>query len=69
MQEGNKKDGSFPDVSFIVCRKRKNQPKISPLICEQRCPRSKGCREYFEYLQPAMFARCEKREGRERGDE
>ncbi len=56
----------FPEVSFIICRKRKNQPKVSPSICEQRCQRMKGCREYFDYLQPAMFSRSEKRDAKGR---
>ena len=58
---------SFPEISFIICKHRKSQPKISPLICEQRCQRNKGCREYFDYIQPAMFERVEKREAKEKG--
>jgi hypothetical protein len=58
---------SFPEISFLICKHRKSQPKISPLICEQRCQRIKGCREYFDYIQPAMFERLEKREAREKG--
>ena len=61
-----KENSFFPDVPFIVCRRRKNQPKISPLICEKRCPRMKNCQEYFDYVQPAMFARYEKRDAKEK---
>ncbi len=43
------------EIPFIICKHRKNHPKISPLICEKRCQRIKGCREYFNYLQPSMF--------------
>lgn len=57
----------FPEVTFINCRHRKNRPKISPLICEQRCQRTKTCREYFDYLQPAMFERYGKREDKKDG--
>ena len=53
----------FPETAFISCKRRKNQPKVSPMICEKRCPRMKGCPEYFDYLQPAMFERYEKRDG------
>jgi hypothetical protein len=58
---------SFPEIPFITCKQRKSQPKISPLICEQRCRRIKGCKEYFDYIQPAMFERVEKREAKEKG--
>jgi len=61
-----KENSFFPDIPFIVCRRRKNQPKISPLICEKRCPRIKNCQEYFDYVQPAMFARYDRREAREK---
>lgn len=61
-----KENSFFPDIPFIVCRRRKNQPKISPLICEKRCPRIKNCQEYFDYVQPAMFARYDRRETKEK---
>ena len=61
-----KENSFFPDIPFIVCRRRKNQPKISPLICEKRCPRIKNCQEYFDYVQPAMFARYDRREAKEK---
>jgi hypothetical protein len=56
----------FPEIPFIVCKRRKNQPQISPLICEKRCPRNKNCQEYFDYLQPAMFERYDRREAKEK---
>ncbi len=56
----------FPDTQFIVCKRRKNQPQISPLICEKRCPHKKNCQEYFDYVQPAMFARYDRREAKEK---
>ena len=61
-----KENSSFRDIPFIVCRRRKNQPKISPLICEKRCPRVKNCQGYFDYVQPAMFARYDRREAKEK---
>ncbi|MCJ7495367.1 MAG: hypothetical protein MUP68_14185 [Deltaproteobacteria bacterium] len=57
---------AFPEVSFIVCRRRKNRPKIPPLVCENRCQHIKVCPDYFDYIQPAMFGRCEKREAGKR---
>ncbi len=61
-----KESSFFPNIPFIVCRRRKNQPKITPLICEKRCPRIKNCQEYFDYIQPAMFARYDRREAKEK---
>jgi len=55
---------AFPEVSFIVCRRRKNHPKIPPLICEKRCQRLKNCQEYFDYIQPAMFGRYDRRQSK-----
>jgi len=66
MKNNPKEKSFFPDTPFIVCRRRKNQPQISPLICEKRCPRNKNCQEYFDYLQPALFGRYEKREAKEK---
>ena len=65
-KDKTKENSFFPDTPFIVCRRRKNQPQISPQICEKRCPRNKNCQEYFDYLQPAMFARYDRREAREK---
>jgi hypothetical protein len=65
-KDKTKENSFFPDTPFIVCRRRKNQPQISPLICEKRCPRNKNCQEYFDYLQPAMFARYDRREAKEK---
>jgi len=66
MKNKPKENSFFPDTPFIVCRRRKSQPKISPLICEKRCPRMKNCQEYFDYLQPAMFGKYEKRDAKEK---
>ena len=63
-----KENSFFPDTPFIICRRRKNQPQISPQICEKRCPRNKNCQEYFDYLQPAMFERVKKRDAKEKAD-
>ncbi len=66
MKNKPKENSFFPDTPFIVCKRRKNQPQISPLICAKRCPRNKNCQEYFDYVQPAMFERYEKREAKEK---
>jgi hypothetical protein len=64
MKTKSKENSFFPDTPFIICRRRKNQPQVSPLICEKRCPRNKNCQEYFDYVQPAMFERYEKRDAK-----
>ncbi len=64
-----KENSFFPDTPFIVCRRRKNQPQISPQVCEKRCLRKKNCQEYFDYIQPAMFARYDRRETKEQNRE
>jgi hypothetical protein len=66
MKNKPKENSYFPEIPYIVCRRRKSQPKISPLICEKRCPRMKNCQEYFDYVQPAMFGRYEKRDAKEK---
>ena len=66
MKNKPKENSFFPDTPFIVCRRRKNQPKISPLICEKRCPHMKNCQEYYDYVQPAMFGKYEKRDAKEK---
>jgi hypothetical protein len=66
MKNKPKEPPFFPDTPFIVCRRRKSQPKISPLICERRCPHMKNCQEYYDYVQPAMFGKYEKRDGKEK---
>jgi hypothetical protein len=65
-KDKTKENSFFPDTPFIVCKRRKNQPQISPLICEKRCPRNKNCQEYFDYVQPAMFARYDRREAKDK---
>jgi hypothetical protein len=55
---------AFPEVSFIVCRRRKNHPKIPPLVCESRCQHIKVCPDYFDYIQPAMFGRYDRRQSK-----
>ena len=48
---------AYPDVIFIVCRRRKNQPQILPSVCEKRCPYIKNCPDYRHYIQPGLFDR------------
>ena len=68
MKNKPKEPPFFPDTPFIVCRRRKSQPKISPLICEKRCPHMKKCQEYYDYVQPAMFGKYEKRDAKEKSN-
>jgi len=54
------------DTAFVICRRRRNHPQISPLVCEQRCKRIKGCPAYLDYLQPALFPRYDRRQAKGR---
>ncbi len=46
---------SFPRVAFLVCPRRKNKPKIQPVVCEKRCRDKAVCPAYYAYVQPALF--------------
>ena len=48
---------SIPSNPFIVCRRRKSQPKVQPVVCEKRCPHVKRCASYRGYVQPGLFDR------------
>lgn len=55
----------IPEVPFIICNRRKNRPKIAPLVCEKRCKHRNRCPDFYDYIQPAMFARYERRQRKE----
>jgi hypothetical protein len=44
-----------PAAQFLICKRRKNQPQVSPQICEKRCRHRYKCPSYFDYLQPGLF--------------
>ncbi len=46
---------SFPEVAFLVCPRRKNKPKIQPVVCEKRCRDKRVCPVYYAYIQPGLF--------------
>jgi hypothetical protein len=35
----------MPD--YIVCQKKRNNPRMDVRICERRCPEKSECREYL----------------------
>jgi len=37
-------------VPYIVCKRKKNKPRISALVCMERCRFKKTCPEYLEFL-------------------
>jgi hypothetical protein len=50
---------SFPPVPFLVCPRRKNKPKIQPVVCEKRCRDKRICPAYYAYVQPALFKKSD----------
>jgi len=48
------------EIVLFVCTRKKNQPQISPMICEKRCKRIKNCPDYRRYIQPGLFDWLEK---------
>jgi hypothetical protein len=45
----------IPTTPFLVCKKRRNRPQVSPQICEKKCRHRYRCPAYFDYLQPGLF--------------
>jgi hypothetical protein len=54
------------EIPFIVCHRRKNQPKVSPQICEKPCKRQKSCPDYYSYIQPGLFDQFPKKRSHKR---
>jgi len=51
----------MPD--YIVCQKKRNNPRMDIRICERKCPEKEECKEYLAYhrvapqdAQPALQA-------------
>jgi hypothetical protein len=64
MMKGKKRppcEAATTDVPFIICNRRKNRPKIAPLVCEKRCKHRSRCPDFYDYIQPALFDRYERR--------
>ena len=53
------------EVPFVICNRRKNRPKIAPLVCETSCKHRSRCPDFYDYIQPAMFDRYERRQKKE----
>jgi hypothetical protein len=37
----------MPD--YVVCQKKRNNPRMDVRICERRCPQKGECKEYLAY--------------------
>lgn len=35
--------------SYIVCHRKRNNPRVDVRICEKKCPSSGDCTEYLAY--------------------
>ena len=48
------KERVMPD--YIVCQKKRNNPRMDVRICERRCPDKGDCKEYLAYNRAALQA-------------
>jgi hypothetical protein len=44
----------MPD--YIVCQKKRNNPRMDVRICERRCPDKGECKEYLAHNRAALQA-------------
>ncbi len=35
---------------YIVCHRKRNSPRLSVRICEERCEYKNQCKEYLDYI-------------------
>ena len=43
-----------PTNQYIVCRSKRNQPRVALQVCKV-CPRAVKCPDFQSYLEPFMF--------------
>lgn len=36
-------------ADYIVCRKKRNSPRLNVRICQEKCPHKNECKEYQAY--------------------
>ncbi len=36
-------------TNYIICHKKRNTPRLSVTICEEKCPHKDQCKEYLAY--------------------
>ncbi len=41
---------------YIVCQKKRNNPRMDVRICERRCPEKGECKEYLAHHRVALQA-------------
>jgi len=54
MHPGFLKECAMPD--YIVCQKKRNNPRMDVRICERRCPEKEECKEYLAHHSAAPQA-------------
>ena len=47
-------------MSYIICGKRKGNPKVNVEVCRRRCKHANQCKSYKEYLSIAQTLQEEK---------
>ncbi len=47
-------------MSYIICEKRKGNPKVNVEVCRRKCKYADQCRPYKEYLDIAQALQGEK---------
>ncbi len=50
----NSRIRSVPMADYIVCRKKRNSPRLNVRICQVKCPLKNDCKEYLAFLKPAV---------------
>jgi hypothetical protein len=42
-------------MSYIICGKRKGNPKVNVEVCRRKCKHAEQCKPYQEYLDVAQI--------------
>ena len=41
-------------ADYIVCHRKRNSPRLSIRICEEKCPFKEACKEYTTHLKVSL---------------
>ena len=47
-------------MSYVICEKRKGNPKVNVEVCRRKCKHANQCKPYHEYLDIAQTLQEEK---------
>ena len=39
---------------YLVCQRKRNNPRVDVCICERKCPLKDGCKDYIAYHKTAF---------------